>query len=129
MFHKVIARVHGWMIEQVGHCDTYKMSKRSIVCLSGWLSGLLGNTLIWCDAGYWNHHKMQPPQHCRHWGRDPAGSMGNRNLLQGGEWPNSSTGLRKLTGRSVAGMENVWLCKPGGSFGHSSLCAHTQIFS
>jgi len=46
-----------------------------------------------------------------------------------GEWSNSSTGLRNLTGKSVAGMENDWLCKPSRSFGNSSLCVHTQTFS
>lgn len=74
LFHKVITRLHGWMIEQFGHCDTYKISKSSIVHLSRWLAGFLGNKLMYYEAGYWNHHKMQPPWPNRNWAGPKPGA-------------------------------------------------------
>lgn len=91
-----------------------RWAKRSIVCLSRWLAGLLSNRLACQNAGYWNPHKEQPPGPGTSGGRAPARGTGHRArgiffTVICRVWSKSRTGVRKPTGRSVAGMENVWL--------------------
>lgn len=129
LLHKVIARLHGWIIEQFGHCATYKMSEWSTVCLSRWLFSLLGKdwSFRMQDTGTITRCSLQGLSGTSSGHQPRAWKTGIFSVVDWRDWSNSSIELRKATGRSVPGTETFGSAKPVEALDTHISLLHTNI--